>query len=91
MTYHPFSKSFSFKKNVFLSVTFGYISAAKSLEKKGASRKPVSNGGHVTRPGSPRSDGPRRGLLQFFSDLRSAWMWFKIILIYRAKCTFYML
>ena len=34
ITYHPFSKSFSFRKNVFWSVTFGSISAAKSLGKK---------------------------------------------------------
>jgi hypothetical protein len=42
MTYHPFSKSFSFKKNIFWSVTFGNTSANKSLEKKGVGRKPVS-------------------------------------------------
>jgi hypothetical protein len=34
MTYHPFSKPFSFKKIVFWSVTFGNISAAKCLGKK---------------------------------------------------------
>jgi hypothetical protein len=42
MTYHPFSKPFSFKKNIFWSVTFGNTSADKSLEKKGAGTKPVS-------------------------------------------------
>jgi hypothetical protein len=34
ITYHPFSKSFSIKKNVFWSVIFGNISADKSLGKK---------------------------------------------------------
>jgi hypothetical protein len=40
MTYHPFYKSFSFKKKNFLSVTFGNISAAESLGK----RAPAANG-----------------------------------------------
>jgi hypothetical protein len=42
MTYHPFSKSFSFKKMIFWSVTLGNNSADKILEKKGAGHKPVS-------------------------------------------------
>jgi hypothetical protein len=42
MTYHTFSKLFSFMKNIFWSVTFGDNSADKSLDKKGAGRKPVS-------------------------------------------------
>jgi hypothetical protein len=42
MTYNPFSKSFSFKKNIFWPVTFGNTSSDNSLEKKGAGRKPVS-------------------------------------------------
>jgi hypothetical protein len=42
MTYHPFSKSFYFKKNIFWSVIFGNTSADKSLEKKGVGRKPIS-------------------------------------------------
>jgi hypothetical protein len=60
MTYHPFSKSFSFKKNIFWSVTFGDTAADKSLEKKRrGSQTGAEHGGHVTRPGNHQSDGPR--------------------------------
>jgi hypothetical protein len=60
MTYHPFSTSYSFKKNVFWSVTFDNISAAKGLRKRREPQtgKSAEHGGHVTRPGSPRSGVP---------------------------------
>jgi hypothetical protein len=81
MTYDPFSKSLLFKKNIFCSVTFGNTSADKSLENKRRgpqTGKSAEHGGHVTRPGSHWSDGPRGSpwgpSLQFVLDLRSEWM-----------------
>ena len=39
ITYHPFSKSFSLKRNVFWLVTCGHISTAKNLRKKVSTAK----------------------------------------------------
>jgi hypothetical protein len=42
MTYHPFSKSFSFKKNIFGQLHLALLlSVDKSLENKGAGHKPL--------------------------------------------------
>jgi hypothetical protein len=51
MTDHHFSNSFFFKKNVFWSVTFSNISAAKGLGKRRAPQtgKSPEHGGHVLR------------------------------------------
>jgi hypothetical protein len=57
-----FLNYFLLKKHIFLSVKFGDTSADKSLEKKKRgpqTGKSAEHGGHVTRPGSHRSDGPR--------------------------------
>ena len=83
VTYHSFSKSCSFNRNVF----FGQLRSAVFLPPRvwARRRQPVSR---LNTADTWHVRGPS---LEFVLDLWSVWMWFIIILIYREVCFLYVI